>query len=279
MRLVKTLTAALLAGAAVTTANAHDGRRMEIKVVGGQLVGQGYISNGVDDGGGTTRTYVNAIHGHWHFNDAPGVTAASADLPGFDLFGGSELTGFGVTATLVDGYRWVNPPVEPTPGTVPVFEALGVQQAVYVSYEGDVASTDDPGPVVLFEHASAAGVLDIDPSYDVADEPTGQLMVLEFVLSTDAPGVADSRTVYVILSPDGADPTEKLHHASLYLESYLGTPVEPSADVTGDGSLNNTDINVFVNLFLAGAPAADLNGDGSLNNTDINLFVNLFIAG
>ena len=53
----------------------------------------------------------------------------------------------------------------------------------------------------------------------------------------------------------------------------------PTADLNGDGNYNNTDINLFVQAFLAGDPAADLNSDGNYNNTDINLFVQLFLAG
>ena len=51
------------------------------------------------------------------------------------------------------------------------------------------------------------------------------------------------------------------------------------ADLTGDGNLNNSDINAFVNAFLAEDPAADFNHDGNWNNTDINAFVNAFIGG
>ena len=54
-------------GALTTTVCAHDGRRLEIKVVDNQLVAQGYVSNGVDDGGGLVRPYYNTIHGHWAF--------------------------------------------------------------------------------------------------------------------------------------------------------------------------------------------------------------------
>ncbi|MFT5424919.1 MAG: polyhydroxybutyrate depolymerase [Phycisphaerales bacterium] len=51
------------------------------------------------------------------------------------------------------------------------------------------------------------------------------------------------------------------------------------ADMNGDGFLDNGDIGVFVNLFLAGDLAADLNGDGILDNGDIGAFVALFLAG
>ena len=51
------------------------------------------------------------------------------------------------------------------------------------------------------------------------------------------------------------------------------------ADINADGNLNTTDINAFVNAFLAADPVADLNGDGNFNTTDINLFVSTFLAG
>lgn len=63
--------------------------------------------------------------------------------------------------------------------------------------------------------------------------------------------------------------------------AYLFTAPTPAcpADLTGDDTLNNTDVNVFVNAFLWRESVADINGDGSWNNTDINLFVQSFLAG
>ena len=58
----------------------------------------------------------------------------------------------------------------------------------------------------------------------------------------------------------------------------LLNPCNP-ADINADGLLNNTDINAFVNAFLASEPIADINTDGNFNNTDINAFVNAFLAG
>ncbi|MFT5424921.1 MAG: hypothetical protein ACI89L_002724 [Phycisphaerales bacterium] len=50
-------------------------------------------------------------------------------------------------------------------------------------------------------------------------------------------------------------------------------------DMNGDGILDNGDIGLFVNLFLAFDLAADMNGDGLLDNGDIGTFVSLFLAG
>lgn len=50
-------------------------------------------------------------------------------------------------------------------------------------------------------------------------------------------------------------------------------------DINADGVLDNGDITMFVNLFLAGDIASDINGDGVLDNGDINAFVTAFLAG
>ncbi|MFT5424056.1 MAG: endonuclease I [Phycisphaerales bacterium] len=51
------------------------------------------------------------------------------------------------------------------------------------------------------------------------------------------------------------------------------------ADTNADGVLDNGDIGMFVNLFLAGDMAADISGDGVLDNGDIGTFVAAFLAG
>ncbi len=211
--------------AAACTAHAHDGRRLEIKVINDQIVTQGYNSAGVDDGGGVVRPYYNAIHGHWSYNPSPAINASSADLPGFDVFAGSALAGHNIMIELVGAKKWIAPPMMPTPGTVPNLVALDASEEIFVSHGSSLVSTNAMGAFELVSNVSPSGTLDIDLSYDVAARPSGVLMVLEFVLSTDASGIAASDTVHIILSPDGATPMQKLHHASLYLESVLGTPV------------------------------------------------------
>lgn len=268
----------VILGAVSASAAAHDGRRLEVLVVDGHLAVRGYNSAGTDDGGGVERPYYDALHDHWHFNPAPGVVAASADLPGFDLFAGGDLTGHDLTITLLGGSRWENPPTEPPVGTVPTLTPLGPEQEVFVTYGLDTVSTGMPGPLALASAIGAGGATDIDVTYDVADEPTGQIFVFEFVLSTDAPGVADSGVIHIMLSPDGANATEKLHHASLYTEMYFGVPVCP-ADLSKDGVLNLDDVNFFATAFVASDLAADVDGNGVLNLDDINVFADAFLGG
>jgi len=216
------MAAALVSGLAMS-ATAHDARRLEIKVVDNQLVAHGYISNGVDDMGGVIRPYYNAIHGHWSNNPSPSIDAASTDLPGFDVFAGSPLVGHNVEIELLGARMWEAPPPMPPAGTE--VNLVAADGEIFVSFGSETVTSAAPGSFTLVDSVGAGGALDIDLNYDIASRPSGVLYVLDFRLSTDAVGVAASDTVHVILSPDGNGPMEKLHHAALYLETVLGTPV------------------------------------------------------
>ena len=109
---------AIAANLLATEVNGHDGRRLEVIVVDDQLAVHGYNSGGVDQGG-NPRTYYNAMHDDWQ-NIASGIVAATADLPGFDVFnatdsivgGGSadRLQGAELTLTLHGAVKWDNSP-------------------------------------------------------------------------------------------------------------------------------------------------------------------------
>ena len=90
---------------------------------------------------------------------------------------------------------------------------------------GTSVSTTSAGSLTFLSKLDGTNGHDLDLSYDIADEPSNTIYVLESMLSTSAAGVANSGTIHTILSPDGANPTEKLHHPSLYLETQLGTPI------------------------------------------------------
>ena len=246
---------------AITSASAHDGRRFRIEVVDDTLVAQGYISgaNPSDDGGGVVRPYINAIHGHWENNPAPGVNAASADLPGCDLFSGGALTGYSVTLTLHGATKWMDPPMMPPAGTVPELVALESGEEIFVSYGGELVSSASPGAMVLLENVQSGGHLDLDLSFDIGMNPSAVLFALEFTLSTDAPGVADSGPVSIILSPDGSTMMERLHHAALYLETRLGQTLGCEADLAEpSGTLDFFDVLEYLARFDAGDASADL---------------------
>lgn len=209
----------------VVPAWAHDGRRFEVKVLENQLLGHGYISDGVDDGGGVVRPYYNALHGHWENNPTPGVTAASADLPGYDVLDAADpLIGYDLVWTLTGARKWSNPVV----GGPIVFEDLALEEEIFVTFGNSTVSTGPTfglGPLTLLDVFTGGNGGDIDLTYDIGLEPTGVLYVLESTLSTSSPGVWESGTLFTIFAPEG-----ELHHESLYLESQLGTPVpEPGS--------------------------------------------------
>jgi len=226
MNVPKTLTAAALAGIFASPALAHDGRRFEVQVDdNGQLIAQGVNTGAVNDGAPDIRPYLNAIHGHWT-NSATGGNAF-ADLPSFDLFDPpAELGGAGLTLTLDDAFKWVAPPMMPAAGSTPAFEALGPGETIFVSFGGTTLSTDTLGQsLTLLEPVPVGGQGDLDLSYEIGAQPDNVIYVLQFTLGTDAPGITDSDPVHAILLPQG-----QLHHAGLYAESYLGTPVpEPGS--------------------------------------------------
>lgn len=208
----------LLAVAISTAALAHDGRRFEVQIINGQLVAQGYISNAVDDGGGVVRPYVNAIHGH--FANLPGPTvAASATLPGFDIPNNTApLVGHDLTLEITGGAKWTSPA---TSGPVNL-SPLDPADEIFVSKGVTTVSTASPGTVSLLANYDGTNGIDLDLSYDIILEPAGVLYVVNGVLGTSAPGILDSNPISIILSPDGANPMERLHHPSLYLESQVG---------------------------------------------------------
>ena len=249
---------------------AHGGRRLEIKVNNDQLLVQGY-NTGADDGAPSPRLYYNALHDHWANNAI--VTAASASLPSFDLFNAGPLEGYGLTLSLTGASKWVSPPTMPAPGTIPDLIALDPADTIYLTFDTTTIDTTALGDITLVSSVPAGGAPHLDVSYDIAQHPSAVLYVLELELSTDAPGIAASDTIYTILSPDGATPAEKLHHAALYLESYLGTPVL-DGDANFDGNVNALDLSVVASNWLGTDKVfgeGDFNGDGFVNALDLSV--------
>jgi hypothetical protein len=226
MKTASPILAGALAAATALPALGHAGRRFEIQVdAAGQLIAQG-VNTGADDGAPSTRPYLNAIHGHWS-NFVSG-TGASADLPSFDLYDPpAALEGASLTLTLDDAFRWVAPPAMPMADTVPAFAPLDAGETLFVSYGGATLSTDAFGQsLTLLDPVPVGGQDDLDLSYEIGQVPTDTIYILQFTLGTDAAGLGDSGPVYAVLSPQG--PT--YHHASLFTEAYLGTPVpEPAS--------------------------------------------------
>ncbi|MEM6391968.1 MAG: PEP-CTERM sorting domain-containing protein [Planctomycetota bacterium] len=140
-------------------------------------------------------------------------------------------------------------------GTVPNFQPLALGESIEIVYDGGSVSTADLGTAASLSHnlvvdydggvtfdangfaQGPSNGFDLDLIYEYTDpgnpgDPAGYLdtlYVLESVLSTDADGIADSETIYTIISPDGVGPVNRLHFAALFLEERLGTPIpEPT---------------------------------------------------
>ncbi len=225
-----TLTAAL----ALTTALpafAHGGRRFEVKVVDDQLVTHGYITEGLDDdGGGLIRPYYNAIHAHFSNKTS---NFATADLPGFDVLDDADaLIGYDLQWIATGFKKWSSPD---TAGPVDLTD-LDMDEVIEVVYGGNSVRSDNAAAspseftLDLLPNFDGDNGEDLDLTYDFyGDNPLGEIYVIESILTTDAPGIADSTTVYTILSPDGDNPMQRLHHAALFTERSLGTPVPEPA--------------------------------------------------
>lgn len=227
----------LLAAAAVVTAlsgaptNAHDGRRFSIEVVDSQLQAQG-LNTGPDDGAPAIRPYVNSLHDHW--GNAT-TDSAVASLPGFDLppSAATPLLDHRIDLEWLGVRRWVNPPMMPPAGTVPSLVPLSPDEFITISGPSGVLDSSELGIMPLLEQVVFGGVDDIDLVYEINSEPQGVIHVLEFrLVAVPLAGgtslVQPSEPVHILLSPDGATPHERLHHAALFLEAHLAQVPETS---------------------------------------------------
>jgi len=255
----------------------HDGRRFEVIVIESQLTVHGY-NNGVGDQGGSPRSYYNALHDHWR-NFAGPTVAATASLPGFDVYspedsvggaGSAEtLQGAGLTLTLQRSLKWENPPLQ-EPFGLPEFVELMPGEVITIGNTADFVDTDNPGQLSLVSNISANGETDLDLDYTIASEPSAVLYALQWVLSTTKDGIADSANIFTVLSPDSVE-TNGLLLQSLHIERYLSAPIIPG-DFDRDGMVNRRDYTVWKESFghappFAGA-GADADQDGVVGAAD-----------
>lgn len=211
-------------------ADAHEGRRFEVIVRNDNtLWAQGSIGGGVDDGGGLVRPYLNSIHDHWV--NAPGLKEeAIATLPAWDIIDPHpSLLGHSLTAELVDAYKWVAPPLMPPAGTIPYFQPLAPHERVEITNFVDTIDTDSFGSIELVNMVDVHGHFDLPIEYKINKKPLNEIFVFEWIPGSGAPDINDSFSIFAVLSPDGTTPAERLHHASLYTERFLGAPIpEPT---------------------------------------------------
>ncbi|QEG36426.1 hypothetical protein [Bythopirellula goksoeyrii] len=223
--------------AAADNALSHEGRIFSIEVVNGKLQVQG-INTGEPDGAPTTRPYVNSMHDHWKNSTIPELgPIANSFLPDYEIQIGTAfviLKDHEVTLELLSASQWVNPPMMPLPGTIPHLRPLDPGEVIRIE-AGTTVTTDSLGTLLLSSSVPQTGIADILVNYSIDGHPTNEIHVLEFRLSASPTDlnqpsmIRDSDPIYVLLSPDGANPMEKLHYASLYLEQYLATVPEPNS--------------------------------------------------
>lgn len=116
----------------------------------------------------------------------------------------------------------------PSASTIPVLTPLALGHVVTVEGAVGVANSIDFGTVTLLEDTIFGGAKDLDPLYQANFRPSNEISVLKFILRSSPPTVQSSDPILVLLSPDGATPMEKLHHAALFLENHLATVPEPT---------------------------------------------------
>jgi len=228
-RSILTLTA-LAALIVASPVLAHDGRRFELQVHDNKLYAQGYNSANFDDGGGIVRPYFNAIHEHW--NTIASVLS-SANQPGIDVHSAGDLAGYNFQLRVVGAKKWVGynlvDPIVLTP--------LDSNRTISVFYSAPAIYTNAPGSVKTLT-SSLANDNHFDISYDFLTNTLGPAIVasdtlylVELQLLTNAPGIASSGTVNVILAPPGM----ASHAAALRLEEFLG--IQLPTDVPEPASL------------------------------------------
>jgi hypothetical protein len=217
---------------------AHSGRRLLVEVADGVLQAQG-VNTGAADGAPSVRPYVNAIHDHWHNiypDPATGLSPfANSLLPDVGVPPNGQLQGYDLTLTLLSAQKWANPPEMPSPGVVPVLQPLDPGETIRIETVNSDVSSDTLGTLLLSVSLPATGVDDILLNYTTNRLPANQIDVLTFRLSAKPADpsrpdlISDSGPIFMLLSPDGAHSIEKLHHASLFLETCLAHSVpEPS---------------------------------------------------
>ena len=270
------------------------GRLFDVAVIDGKLVARGYNS-GSPDGLDSIRPFVNSIHDHFNFIGSEAEPLGVTNFPSWDIgilsdSDISPLIGYELTVELVGSGKWVNIPPQDGTGLeqdfgIPELVNLSPEvlknksdDIIRVRFNGKTINTLSLGNFQLSSNVAGA-TPDLDFEYFIDHHNKTEIYFVEFKLSTNAPGIADSDTIYAIQSPDGMGPVERLHFQSLYLEVYLGKALNGVVlgDVNLDGQVNLLDVQPFVAILNGGGfqAEADTNQDGVVDLLDVQPFVEL----
>lgn len=207
---------------------AHDGHRFEVEVHNNKLYAQGYISSGIDDGGGVTRPYFNVIHDQWTNIPFATPVISTANQPGIDIHAVDELEGYNFQLKVIGAQKWQGfnlvDPITLSP--------LDANRAIGISYSAPPVTwtlyTNAPGTLQTFA-VSLGEENHFDLTFNVftntlspAIAPTDAIYIVDFQILTNAPGIAPSDTVHALFIPQGAASGVA---AALRLEDFLGSQI------------------------------------------------------
>lgn len=158
-------------------------------------------------------------------------------------------------------------------GTVAPETAAFVDLPIY-AFENTV---DYTAATYLTVQTSAGDTFAFDLTLPVGpiEAGTSGVASIDFYASVEG----DYTVTYELMASDAPSIVGAADRSVLTVVANATVGVLCPADLSGDGNVNNTDINLFVQAFTALDPLADITGDGNINNSDVNAFVQSFVAG
>jgi hypothetical protein len=271
--LVYPLTAILLAsGAALAQVDPVD---VILSVQNGRLV-----TGRVDPGSGLVLAPRYVFAGTLGDTGIPGATFN----PGFDSEPGdlppTTLVGLTIRRALRvwDGAGFAPIAQPPSP---PAAVQIIKNTTTIVTPELDPAACGVGDSLVLGQ-TSSGGNLHTHPAYQLVNQTTAGIYLVEVELWLGSPGSAVSDPVYILLDQNAP---AQAAAAFAWADSNLTGP--PACRANCDGSttspiLNVADFSCFLNRFASGDCAANCDGSTTspvLNIADFSCFLNLFAAG
>ncbi len=216
-----TLNLALLCLLTPVLVQAHPGRRFEIQVVDGRIVAQGVNTKEAPPmGESPVRPYPNAVHDHFDLFVLNGQPIGSANLPGLDIPAGTPLAQHNLYAEVTGIYLTDAERVAAAAAIGDALHPPGAEQEVRIRlHQTDVSSRALPAQLTIAGDIPTTGVADIDPVYHFVGELGENFVVIEMQLHSDAPGIAPSGPVYIVMAPPGM----QYHMPALRLEIRLAS--------------------------------------------------------
>jgi hypothetical protein len=213
-----------------------------------------------------------------YFTDDPGFNASNGDLPGGVDVGFDVMDALRIWDPVAQDFEQVAPSrlqINFGSSLVVTPASAGAEQEGFLFVRADPEDGDLHRHINFFLLPPDAGGVDREPG----------VYLLQLRMELDVPGVAPSDVVYVLmLERDPADPQgslDELFAAEQYVRDVLVTPAGCAEDITGDGTVDLSDLNRLLAAFNQPAsadPPADITGDGFIDLGDLNALLPLFNA-